>query len=298
MVIRRHSTCKPQRVSARAVVAMDGQSMVEFMLILPAFLLCLLAILFFSLAIHTVIDYNSAVSTSVRQATLINYATGNNPSYDDAIGQILRASLRSDNPDRANYYDVQLVQSRALTDAGAGSLYENFYTYEMSTHSFDVNPYDYISQNSSALASQYGAVPTPCQYFYNTHEDPSSGDVFLDSSDQVNLTTDAEAQAHVPSDADLLSGCGRDAPPGTNDPCLNNGEAAGVTTHLCYYYPSDRTDTVSTSATDTGQVLPDELDVAVNYTWKPMGSGPLGFGFTITAHARARVEPVVSTSSS
>jgi hypothetical protein len=264
--------------------------MVEFTLVLPLFLLLIFAIIVFSLAVHTVIDYNSAVDDAVRQSTLIDYTSGTETFYDDAIGQAALLGMRSDNPDRANYYDVNLIQSRNHLDAGSNT-YENFYSYNRGSHAFVIDPYVYIAQNLGSSA------PTPCEYYYGAHS--LFGVDYLDQSQQIPMTDPTALQhlASLPSTDPLFSGCGRD----TDDPnvltCANNGQS-GTTGHLCYYYPEERVNTVDASQGSNNAALPDLVETDINYTFHPLGvmGGPLSFGFTVSAHARARIEPVNSAS--
>lgn len=293
-----------------------GQSMVEFQLIVPLLAIIIFGIIEFALAIHTEIDFNGAVSDGIRQATIVGADTTN----DDSIGQAMFQTMRADDPDRSNYYTVELLQSRSLTDAGATDTYENFYTYNHATHSFNIDPYAYIAD---VLASR-GSVPTPCQYFYEAHEvvDVATGTptVYLDQSEDIELspspTSDTtEHLASALSNSDLLQGCGRTyyidgTPPESTDPvaydttwtCANDGAAApGITGNLCYYYPEERINSVEPLVSnDTG--LTDEIEVDINYTYKPLGDfvashSPLGLGFTVTEHARGRIEPMESIDS-
>ena len=284
---------RPRHSRVRGSIASRGQSMVEFALILPLFLLFILGIIVFALAIHTIIDYNGAIAAGIRQATLINYATGNASLNDDGVGQVLFQSMRSDNPDRANYYDIRLVESRAHpdadTDAGDYNAYENFYSYVRSNHSFSVDPYLYISQN-------LGNVPTPCQYFYGAHS--TGGVAYLDQSERIQIdASDPHLQTALSIQASLSTGCGRTTNDATVLTCANNGQDAAVSPHhLCYYYPEERINTMDPMG-EGNDVLPDLLQADINYTFRPLGvfTGPLDFGFALTATSRARIEPVGST---
>jgi hypothetical protein len=290
-------------------------------LAMPVLLLLIFGIIDFALALQTMVDFNGAVSNGMRQATVV----GSDSTNDDTIGQALLMNMRLDDPNRSNYYDVQLVQSRARTDTSANT-YENFYAYNTGTHAFNVDPYAYLQ---NVLAAR-GSIPLPCQYFYEAHEvrdvnTPSNDKFYLDAAEQILISPIPTGDplgigthlASVLSDSNLMTmGCNRvydvdfttTAPDGktsydtTNWTCANDGaHAPGVTGNLCYYYPEERINEVNPLLPDNS-ALPDEIEVDLNYTYRPLGniassSGTvLGAGFTITEHARGRVEPVAATS--
>jgi hypothetical protein len=298
----------------------QGQSLVEFSLVLPVLLLVLFGIIEFALALHTTIDFNGAVSSGLRQATVI----GADSTNDDTIGQAMFTSMRADDPNRANYFDIQLLQSRTLSDTGTDT-YENFYAYNPGTHAFAIDPYLYLQ---TVLASR-GSIPSPCQYFYEAHEvrdvnDSTRTTVYLDQSQQIVFSNPPPVGdpfglsthlASVLSDSSLLNGCGRiydidygaGSPPDgksaydtTNWTCARAGAPApGVTGNLCYYYPNERINEINPLLPDNTS-LTDEVEVDLSYTYKPLGDyvtthTPLGFGFSITEHARGRIEPTAAT---
>lgn len=296
-----------------------GQSTVEMALAMPVLLLVIFAILDFALALQSEIDFNGAVSNGIRAATIV----GADSTNDDTIGQGMLLNMRLDDPNRSNYYDVQLIQSRQLTDYGTNT-YKNFYAYNTSTHAFNVDPYAYVLALS-------GSIPSPCQYFYEAHavydvDDPANSKVYLDQAEQIQINPLPSGDslglsthlASVMTNASLMLGCGRyydvdyvTVPSGdktlfdeTDWTCANDGapapHAPGAIGNLCYYYPEERINEINPLLSDNS-ALPDEIEVDINYTYSPLGNVAstktlLGRGFTITEHARGRIEPQAATS--
>src|SRR5690349_20735615 len=98
---------QPEKRVQTHLRAKEGQSIVEISLVLPVLLLVLFGIIEFALALHTAVDFNGAVSNGLRQATVI----GADATNDDTIGQSLFKTMRTDDPNRASYFDIQLLQS-------------------------------------------------------------------------------------------------------------------------------------------------------------------------------------------
>jgi Flp pilus assembly protein TadG len=324
-----------------------GTAMVEFGLVAPLLFLFMFAIIEFSLAIHTQIDYGNAISTGIRTATILGQDNVQNPQNrytDDEIGYSLlgidptsyqsNGTMRGDDPRFANWYQLTLIESRTLNTT---DLFQNTYKYSGSTRSFDLDPYDY-------LQTAYGAsAPSACAYFYEAHEvtgvvehdlngaattttenvyyldaaekiqiSPTNYYPDVDSSgNQVAVTPDPASHYPVNSLINCIDSTpGRSYSYGGSLPTLlcdsgSGTDAAflGHTGNLCYYYPNERTNSIDGSAeaqTDAA-ILPDLVELSVNYTYRPFGTTvssltPLGLGFTITDHARGRLEPMTKFS--
>ena len=149
----------------------SGQAMTEFAIVVPLLLLIIYAMIIFSLAIHTQIDFGNAISSGIREATVLGNG-GSLPAgqiaqdIDATVGQAMLQNLRSDDRASVTQFSIQLEQARTVdvpdADANTGVLgntYRNTYLYNVSSGSFN--------QSAWSTAQTYNG--TACQYYYQAH---------------------------------------------------------------------------------------------------------------------------------
>ena len=151
-----------------------GQAMTEFTLVVPILLLVIYAMIIFALAIHTQIDFGNAISSGIREATVLGNG-GSLPAgqtgqdIDATVGQMMLQNLRSDDKDSVTQFSIQLEQARPanVPDADAttgipGNTYRNTYLYDKPSKSFRLTAL-FLNQKYD------GATVTACQYYYQAH---------------------------------------------------------------------------------------------------------------------------------
>ena len=204
--IRRIGLAARAQVRARSL-AQPGQAMTEFAIVAPLLLLIIYAMIIFALAIHTQIDFGNAVSTAMRQATVLGNgsilapaapntgATSPNPNLEDVdalIGQALLQNLRSDDAHSVDSFDLQLQQSRIAPDAlnnpdNTGTpqnIYKNTYCAIPVPSSASaackailaaaLRPYGArtptFDQNAWNFILASGISSDPCTYYFEAHQ--------------------------------------------------------------------------------------------------------------------------------
>ena len=317
--------------------AQRGQTLVEFSLVVPLLLLLIFGIIEFALAMHTTIDFGSATSEGIREATVLGSGAAlgektppqNQADVDPIVSQHILQGLRGDDLAKINYYSIACVSPRTSSDASTLSVldcgantYRNFYLWKTSLNSPDPNAYAYFlaRANHTDWPLPGGGVPSACSYYYGAHTDTTTTPAMSDylgpgTGMRLSGTLSSDDPPVVdPRNYPPIAGVTTTPPASIADPLWpqlwrdTSGHLCGrvqtspqscpqlpaVSPALCYYYPPQRMDYISTAA--LSDPLPDLVQIELSFTYHPVISyiaafTPLGKGFTIVDHAQGRIEP-------